>query len=171
MKIPAKIAAIGAGFLCLACAAGHAAEVRVVSVDALRAVMKELGPRFERASGHKLTIAFSPAGAIAKRVQHGEAADVVVTSSGVDALLKDGKTAPGDVAVVARTGGSDAPVVYSAAVLGGAREAEASKAFVNFLRSPEAAAVIKAKGMQPARWGDEREAPAGQRPASPTPKK
>jgi ABC-type molybdate transport system substrate-binding protein len=171
MKMPVRIAAIGAGLLCLASNAAYAAEVRVVSADALRAVMKELGPRFERTSGHRLSIAFSAPGAIAKRVQHGEAADVVVTSNGVDALLKDGRTAPGDVAVVARTGGSSAPVVYSAAVLGGAREVEASRAFVNFLRSPEAAAVIKARGMQPARWGDEREAPAGQRPASPTPKK
>ena len=171
MKMPARIAAIGTGLLWLASSAGYAAEVSVVSADALRAVMKDLGPRFERASGHKLAVAFSPAGAIVKRLQDGAAADVVVTSSGVDALLKDGKTAPGDVAVVARSGRSSAPTVYSAAVLGGAREAEAAKAFVNFLRSPEAAAVIKAKGMQPARWGDEREAPAGQRPASPAPKK
>src|SRR5687768_16273764 len=117
----------------------------------MRAVMTDLGPKFERASGHKLAVAFSPAGAIVKRLQDGESADVVVTSSGVDALLKDGKTAPGDVAVIARSGPSSAPIVFSAAALGGARNAAASKAFVNFLRSPEAAAVIKAKGMQPAR--------------------
>jgi ABC-type molybdate transport system substrate-binding protein len=29
------------------------------------------------------------------------------------------------------------------------KDAEASKALVNFLRTPEAAAVIKAKGMEP----------------------
>jgi ABC-type molybdate transport system substrate-binding protein len=30
-----------------------------------------------------------------------------------------------------------------------AKDTEASKALVNFLRTPEAAAVIKAKGMEP----------------------
>ena len=40
--------------------------------------------------------------------------------------------------------------VFSAAIMAGAKQAEAGKAFVNFLRTPEAAAVIKAKGMEPA---------------------
>lgn len=40
--------------------------------------------------------------------------------------------------------------VFSAAIVGGARELDASKALIKFLRSPEAAAVIKAKGMEPA---------------------
>ena len=40
--------------------------------------------------------------------------------------------------------------VFSAAIVGGARELEASKALITFLHSPEAAAVIKAKGMEPA---------------------
>jgi ABC-type molybdate transport system substrate-binding protein len=33
--------------------------------------------------------------------------------------------------------------------MGGTRSAEAAKKFVDFLRTPEAAAVIKAKGMEP----------------------
>jgi molybdate transport system substrate-binding protein len=40
--------------------------------------------------------------------------------------------------------------VFSAAIMGSAREAEASKEFIAFLRTPAAAAVIKAKGMEPA---------------------
>jgi len=40
--------------------------------------------------------------------------------------------------------------VFAAATMTGAKEAEAAKTLVNFLRSPEAAAVIKAKGMDPA---------------------
>jgi molybdate transport system substrate-binding protein len=41
-------------------------------------------------------------------------------------------------------------VVFAAAIMGGTKSAEASKALVDFLRTPEAAAVIKAKGMEPA---------------------
>ena len=40
-------------------------------------------------------------------------------------------------------------IVVSAAIMTGAKDAGASKALVNFLRTPEAATVIKAKGMEP----------------------
>jgi molybdate transport system substrate-binding protein len=40
--------------------------------------------------------------------------------------------------------------MFSAGVATGAKEADAAKALINFLRTPDAAAVIKAKGMEPA---------------------
>ena len=40
-------------------------------------------------------------------------------------------------------------VVYTTAVSAGAKEAEAAKEFIVYLRSPEAAAVLKSKGMTP----------------------
>jgi molybdate transport system substrate-binding protein len=40
--------------------------------------------------------------------------------------------------------------VFSAGILAGAKEPEAGKALINFLRTPDATAVIKAKGMEPA---------------------
>jgi molybdate transport system substrate-binding protein len=40
--------------------------------------------------------------------------------------------------------------VFAAAIMSGTKNAEAAKALVDFLRTPEAAAVIKAKGMEPA---------------------
>jgi molybdate transport system substrate-binding protein len=39
--------------------------------------------------------------------------------------------------------------VYTAGIAVGSKESEAAKAFVDFLRSPDAAAVLKAKGMMP----------------------
>ncbi len=39
--------------------------------------------------------------------------------------------------------------VFSAAIMGGAKDAKASWALINFLRSPEAVGVIKANGMEP----------------------
>jgi molybdate transport system substrate-binding protein len=41
-------------------------------------------------------------------------------------------------------------IVFAAAIMGGTESAEAAKALVSFLRTPEAAAVIKTKGMEPA---------------------
>ena len=41
-------------------------------------------------------------------------------------------------------------IVFAAAIAGGTKNADASKAFVDFLNTPEAAAVMKANGMDPA---------------------
>jgi molybdate transport system substrate-binding protein len=41
-------------------------------------------------------------------------------------------------------------VVFSAAIMAGAKDAAASKALIDFLSTPEAATVIKAKGLEPA---------------------
>src|ERR1700688_1508198 len=40
-------------------------------------------------------------------------------------------------------------LVFTAAVAAGTKEAAAAKAFIDFLQMPEAAAVLKAKGMTP----------------------
>jgi molybdate transport system substrate-binding protein len=40
-------------------------------------------------------------------------------------------------------------LVFTAAVATDSKEAEAAKAFISFLKSPEAVAVLKAKGMTP----------------------
>lgn len=43
-----------------------------------------------------------------------------------------------------------ATIVLSAAIMASAKDAVASKALIDFLRTPEAAMVIKEKGMEPA---------------------
>ena len=41
-------------------------------------------------------------------------------------------------------------IVYMAAVAAGSKDAGAAQAFIDYLRTPAAAAIIKAKGMEPA---------------------
>jgi molybdate transport system substrate-binding protein len=41
-------------------------------------------------------------------------------------------------------------IVFSAAIMASAKNTDVAKALVNFLRTPDAAAMIKAKGMEPA---------------------
>jgi molybdate transport system substrate-binding protein len=259
MKRRALVAAanIGVMFLLVLGIKAEAAELTVLSAFGMQSVLDDLGPKFERATGHTLAISFATGGATVKRAQDGETADVVIAlRQGIDGLVKDGKAIADNVTVLARSGivvivrkGAPKPdisspdalkrtllaaksisyvdpasggasgihfakvldrlgianemqsktvfpnpktpaevgvlvangeaeigvhviqevmsvagieivgplpgdlqntIVFAAAIMASAKDAEASKALVNFLRTPEAAAVIKAKGMEPA---------------------
>src|SRR5438876_8703231 len=81
-----------------------AAEVKGLSTIALQSVAEELLPQFEKASGHKVSIAFGLGVAMVKRIQDGEAADFLLAPrSAVDGLLKAGKLAPGSDVNLARS--------------------------------------------------------------------
>jgi molybdate transport system substrate-binding protein len=235
----------------------EAAEIKVLSAFGMQSVLEDLGPKFERATGHKLALTFATGGATVKRVQGGDVFDVVITlRQGIDTLVKDGKAPAGNVTILASAGisvairkGAPKPdisspdalkrtllaaksiayvnpasggasgihfakvldrlgianemksktvfpnpqtpaevgvlvangeaeigvhiiqelipvagidivgplpgdlqntIVFAAAVMASAKDPEAAKALVNSLRTPEAAAAIKAKGMEPA---------------------
>ena len=235
----------------------EAAELKVLSAFGMQSVMEDLGPKFERATGHRLAISFATGGATVKRAQDGETADVVIAlRQGIDSLVKNGKAAADNVTVLAHSGivvavrkGASKPdisspdalkrmllaaksisyvdpasggasgihfakvldrlgianemksktvfpnpktpaevgvlvangeaeigvhviqelipvagidlvgplpgdlqntIVFSAAIITGAKDATAAKALVDFLRTPDSAKVIKAKGMDPA---------------------
>ena len=66
-----------------------AAEIIVLSSIGLQSVLEDLAPKFENSSGHKLGLSFGLAGPFAKRVQDGEAVDILVAPRGfIDSLIK-----------------------------------------------------------------------------------
>ena len=236
-------------------ASATAAEIKVLAALGVKEVLDDLGPKFESASGHKLAIKLGTLGQVAKMVQGGESADVVIIPrEGIDGIVKDGKAGAGNVTNVASSSvvviyrkgapkpdlsspealkrtllaaksitygdpadggasvvhfvkvldqlgitnemkpktifskpGADTGVVvasgkaelgvnqwpvvmsvtgienagplpgnlqgttaFASAIMNGAKDAVAAKALVDFLRTPASAAVIKAKGMEPA---------------------
>ena len=228
----------------------QAAELRVLAGGSLSGPLNELGPQFERASGHKLVIHFDSTPNLIKQVTSGVPFDLAVVPIDVfkDAAAK-ARFVPGPTLDIARVGygvivraGAPTPdvstsealkqallkaqsiaflpesaagayvskvferlgigeamkaktrpqttttqiapavakgeaelgvflvnvlmapgvelagsfpaelqqeLVFTAAVAADTKEAEAAKAFINFLTAPAAAAVIKAKGMSP----------------------
>src|SRR5438132_3583283 len=107
MKIRSFVAAANIGFMFLLVLGikAEAADLKVLSAIGMELVMEDLGPKFERATGHKLAITFATLGAAVKRVQDGETADVVVIpQQGIDSFVKDGKAVAGNVTVLARSG-------------------------------------------------------------------
>jgi molybdate transport system substrate-binding protein len=71
----------------------------------LHPVIDALIPAFEKSSGHKVTVGYGTAGAVADRVQKGEAADMVISSVPMfDRLQAQGKVAAGDRVIIAKVG-------------------------------------------------------------------
>jgi molybdate transport system substrate-binding protein len=75
-------------------ASAHAADITVLSTNALKSVLEDLGPKFEQSSGHKLAFTFGTAAQLKGEIEKGAAFDVaVVTDKGADDLVKQGKLA------------------------------------------------------------------------------
>jgi molybdate transport system substrate-binding protein len=72
----------------------HAAEIKLLSTNALKTVLEDLGPKFEQSSGHKLAITWGTAAQLKVQIEKGAAFDVaVITDAGADDLIKQGKLA------------------------------------------------------------------------------
>jgi molybdate transport system substrate-binding protein len=95
-------AAAIAALLCAQATFANAADVKVFSTIGVQAALEELTPKFEKESGHKLTITWATAAVLVKRVQGGESADVMVlTRQGLDTMVKEGKATEGPNATFA----------------------------------------------------------------------
>ena len=93
---------VAAGLLATPAAA---AELRILSAGAAKAVLGEMIPMFERKTGAKVDVDYVPVGPIMKRLGEGEQRDIVVLSAETmsEAGAK-GWIAPASVAEVGRVG-------------------------------------------------------------------
>jgi molybdate transport system substrate-binding protein len=82
--------------------AAHAADIKVLASGALKGVLSELLPAYEKSSGDKVTVLYGPGGALTKRLAGGETADVMIVGSvETDSLIAQGKVVPGSGVPVA----------------------------------------------------------------------
>jgi molybdate transport system substrate-binding protein len=82
-----------------------AADIKILTAGAMRGVLIELVPQFEKDTGHKVTLDNATAGTLAKRIEDGEAFDVaVITPKVIDDLAKKGRIAPESRMDVAKVG-------------------------------------------------------------------
>jgi molybdate transport system substrate-binding protein len=69
-----------------------AAELKVLSSNALKSVIEELAPQFEKASGHKLVIVWGAAVPLRGQIEKGEVFDAtILTTPAIDALIAQAK--------------------------------------------------------------------------------
>lgn len=107
MKIRSFLASVKIGFMILLVQglAAEAAEVRVLGANGMRAVINDLGPQFERATGHKLAIQYGVIGVLRRQIEAGEVFDVaILTTRAIDDLVEAGKIADATRADIARSG-------------------------------------------------------------------
>ena len=79
-----------------------AAELKVLSAGAMRAVLRELAPAFETTSGHKLKIEYGTAGAVEQKVNADDEIDVaLLTKPRVDKLVREAKIVGGSTKTLA----------------------------------------------------------------------
>jgi molybdate transport system substrate-binding protein len=101
-------ATIALGLAWLGITAGNtagAAEIKLLCAVALHPAVDALIPDFEKFSGHKVSVDYGTAGAVADRVQKGEAADVVISSVPmIDRLQAQGRVVAGDRVTIAKVG-------------------------------------------------------------------
>src|SRR5215471_18230462 len=105
LSVSALMALGVALFGVIAGSTARAAEVNLLCAVALQPAMVALLPDFEKSSGHKVTIAYGTAGAVANHVQKGEAADIVISAASlIDQLQAQGKLVADSRVTIAKVG-------------------------------------------------------------------
>jgi molybdate transport system substrate-binding protein len=98
--------ALAVGLFCLAAGApAGAAEIKVLTAGAFKPVVQELIPGFEKATGHKVQVDNDTAGALVRRIEGGEAFDLLMlTPGGLKELSKKGKVTSEPPVMLAKVG-------------------------------------------------------------------
>ena len=80
-----------------------AAEINVLCSGAMRGVLQQLAPAFEKSSGHHLVIEYATAGKVEEKVAADEAIDVaILTKPRAEKLVRSAKLVGGTATVLAR---------------------------------------------------------------------
>jgi molybdate transport system substrate-binding protein len=82
-----------------------AAEIKVLTAGAFKAVLLATLPEFQRRTGHKVAVDNDTVGALMRRIAAGEAFDVVIASpAAIDDLARQGRVAPDSKTALAKVG-------------------------------------------------------------------
>jgi molybdate transport system substrate-binding protein len=101
---PALIAGKLFALAVFAAGAANAAEVKVFASNALKTVLEELGPQFEKASEHKLTMNFNAAAMLKAEIEKGAAFDLAILGApAADDLIRQGKLVAATRTEIARS--------------------------------------------------------------------
>ncbi len=100
-----RAAGLAAAGILICTGMAHAAEIKVLASNAIKAAYVELAPGFEKATEHKLATTWSGTNDILKRMRAGETYDLVIMAGpAIDDLIKQGKIVPGSRVDLVKSG-------------------------------------------------------------------
>jgi molybdate transport system substrate-binding protein len=105
MRFHRAVIAVTALLLPFLTVQAQAAELRILASTAVKAVLEELGPQYERATENKLDFSFGPAAVLKSQIDQGAPFDIaILTAPLMDALVASGKIDAATRATIARAG-------------------------------------------------------------------
>jgi molybdate transport system substrate-binding protein len=109
MKLPRRFLHSAAGAAALAGLllqdlAADAAEIKVLSTNAIPSVTDALYGQFEQATGHKLAVRYAFGPVLNREIESGAVFDVAILSLDIAGLVRQGKIVEGTRVVLGRTG-------------------------------------------------------------------
>jgi molybdate transport system substrate-binding protein len=105
MRIRYAVAGLALSLMSGLSGAAQAAELKLLVGNALKTVMDELGPQFEKATGSTLSVTVGTTTQLKGRIDSGEAFDAVILAKpALDELAAQGKVVDSTRAVIARSG-------------------------------------------------------------------
>ena len=103
--LPVSMSALVVGMMLANTHVLSAERITVLSSNGFKAVLRELAPQFEKASGHEVVITYSVSAELKKRIESGEPFDlVIVTPAQIDDLIRSGRVVADSRAPLARAG-------------------------------------------------------------------
>jgi ABC-type molybdate transport system substrate-binding protein len=123
----------------------RAVELKLLSIEAMKPALQELATAFEADSKNKLKIEYAAPEAIEKKIIDEDYDVIILDKPRVDKLYAAANIAGGSMKAVAK---KDADI-YVAATPNSTQEPLSAMGLINFLHSPKATEVYKAKGLQP----------------------
>jgi molybdate transport system substrate-binding protein len=100
-----RIAVIAAGMVLMVQGSTQAADIQILASNGVSAIMRDLGPAFEDATGNKLVIDWDAANLLKKKIENGAKFDLaILTGPVIDDLVKENKIVAGSRADIARSG-------------------------------------------------------------------
>ncbi len=105
MRAPRSLAMFVGFALPLVAVSAQAAELKVFCSTALKTVLEEIGPQFEKSTENKLVVTVAPTAGLRAQIDQGAAFDIVLlTASATDDLAEAGKIDPNSRTAIARAG-------------------------------------------------------------------
>ena len=139
--------AVAALLASLSIGGASAAELKVASTKEVQAALQELAPEFEKKSGHKLKIEYGTSADVEDKVGKDAELDVAILNKAqADKLVSKAKLVGGTAMTLGKMNPDLIIVAASPTV---SDQPLPAKAFIDFLGTPEAKAVLKAKGVEP----------------------